>query len=60
MKRILTTILAVVFAWALAAPVEAGYYFFQVRDEQGRAVTSGFKCQIYTVASRTQDACSRT
>lgn len=56
MKRLLTTILAVAFIWALAAPVEAAYYFFQVRDEQGRAVTSGFKCQIYTQASRTQDA----
>ena len=56
MKRILTLILAVAFAWALAAPVDAAYYFFQVRDEQGRAVTSGFKAQIYTVASRTQDA----
>ncbi|HAM41495.1 MAG TPA: hypothetical protein DCP69_09200 [Candidatus Omnitrophica bacterium] len=56
MKRILTLILAVAVIGVLAAPVEAAYYFFQVRDEQGRAVTSGFKAQIYTVASRTQDA----
>ena len=56
MKRILTLICAMAFLWAFAAPVDAAYYFFQVRDEQGRAVTSGFKCQIYTVASRTQDA----
>lgn len=56
MKRILTVIATVAFLWAFAAPVDAAYYFFQVRDEQGRAVTSGFKCQIYTLASRTQDA----
>ena len=56
MKRILTLIFALAFVWALAAPADAGYYFFQVRDEQGRSITSGFKCQIYTVASRTQDA----
>jgi len=56
MKRILTLIFAVAFAWALTAPADAGYYFFQVRDEQGRSVTSGFKCHVYTLASRTQDA----
>jgi len=56
MKRILTLICAMAFLWAFAAPVDAGYYFFQVRDEQGKAITSGFKCQIYTLASRSPDA----
>jgi len=56
MKRILTLICALAFLWAMVAPVDAGYYQFQIRDEQGRSITSGVKVQIYTVASRSPDA----
>ena len=56
MKRILTLICALAFLWATAAPVDAGYYQFQIRDEQGRGITSGVKVQVYTIASRSPDA----
>ena len=58
MKKFVTIVLAVLLLavgfWADSA--EAAKYWFQVKDEQGRAITSGFRCQIYTVASRSNDA----
>ncbi len=56
MKRILTLLWALAFVLALAVPATAAQYWFQVQDENGRGITSGYTCQIYTVASRAADA----
>ncbi len=52
---------AVLFAalWLLlampATQAEASYYWFQIKDENQRPITSGFNCQVITVASQTHD-----
>lgn len=56
MRKLLGIVLAVLLVTAgMTIPADAGLYWFQVRDENGKPVTSGFTVQAYTVASQAHD-----
>lgn len=52
MKRFVAITAAALLLVALAfTPAQAAWYYFQVQDEQGRPITSGFVAQVYTTVS---------
>lgn len=56
MKRFVGIVLAALLLVGLSVmPANAAWYWFQVKDEQDRAITSGFTCQVYTAASQEHD-----
>lgn len=56
MRKVISILGALLLLAFIASPAESATYWFQVKDEQGRAVTSGFTAQVYTAASTTHDA----
>ena len=56
MRKLWSMVLAFAMIAALAiVPADAGLYWFQVKDEHGRPLTSGYTVQVYTSASKTHD-----
>lgn len=56
MKRFAVITAAALLLVALAVvPAQAAWYYFQVQDEQGRPITSGFVAQVYTTNSQAHD-----
>lgn len=53
LRIILALAVAVILGTAMQA--DAGFYWFQVKDENQRPITSGFTCHVITVASKTHD-----